>query len=154
MSKVVLILSLLTSFSAAASMECTGRTADGKFVTVKVITTGVVGKPSEGSVSVFDGDNTFGYAFAPTDISQYYERALFSSEQTFVGLLAYTAGENPIDLYYNGVNFADQDIKSILQAPGRQKIQGSQMLVWKGPGNTSTEQYQMDDFACGVWAGI
>lgn len=152
MKKVVTGLVFLMGVQAHASMECMGKASDGNYVSVKVTTAGDHAKPLEGLVSVFDGQNTFGYPLNGQEIAQYYERTLFGSAQTFVGLVAYAESENPVDVYYSGANYADQDLRLVLDDPTRSKSVNSQMLAWKGPGYAATEQYQIEDIVCGVWA--
>lgn len=152
MKKLIFVLSLCFGMSAHASMECMGVVGKGKYVKVAIQTAGERAVPTEGMVTVYDQDNQYGYRIEKADLSQYYERALFSGSTTFVGTIAYIQHENPVDLFYSGENYADQDLLAVLLTEGREKVAGNQMVVWKGPNYASTEQYSIDDLVCGVWA--
>jgi hypothetical protein len=155
MKKLTFLISLVLGISAhtaQASMECMGVAGGGKYVKVFVQTAGERAVPSEGMVTIYDQENQYGYRIEKADLTQYYERALFNSPTTFVGALAYVLGENPVEIFYSGENFADQDLLTVLQTAGRQKIPGNEMVVWKGPNYGPTEQYNLTDVVCGVWA--
>lgn len=135
-----------------ASMECAG--LDGKYlVKVEITTSSPPSRAVEGKVEVFDGFGTNNYLVDGSEIGQYFERDLFSGGDTFVGVSASVASEaGPIDIFYNGHNYADQDLGEVLKADGYVRPAQGQLVVWKGPGFAPTEQFQITDFVCGVWS--
>lgn len=144
---------ILLSLNTQASMECTGVTRDNAFVTVQMSTTGPKAELLPGSVSVIDTNgNRYGYRIEVSEVVQYFEQDLIRNSAAFVGLKAFVLGDNPLELFYQGDNYADQDLKLILKDPNREKGAAGSFQVWRGPGYPSTQQFEILDFVCGVWA--
>lgn len=136
-----------------ASMECTGVTLDKSYVTVQISTQGPKAELLPGAVNVVDANgNRYGYRIEVGEVVQYFEQDLIRNSAAFVGLKAYILGDNPLELFYQGDNYADQDLKLILNDPNREKTTSGSFKIWRGPGYPSTQQFEILDFVCGVWA--
>ena len=129
--------------------ECTGRATDGTFVTVTVNTKGATNAPDSAEVSIERGGNKFGYRFAATEISQFFEYDDVKANTAIVGMGAFVKREFPLSLKYAGPNYVDMDLKAVLDdatAGG----QGNFMRVWKGPGYQAVDQYVLTQPVCSV----
>jgi hypothetical protein len=149
---IAVVIASWTSLCAQAGMECAGITSEQSFVTIEVQTSGAKAEPALGMVSVFDKDgNTYGYRIEAGEIAQYFEQDLIKQAATFVGLKAFVLGDNPVELYYSGDNYADQDLGLILKDPNRKPSTVGLFKVWRGPGYPAATQFDVLDFVCGVW---
>jgi hypothetical protein len=127
---------------------------DGTWVTVHINTTGATGIPDQGEVSFEKEENKFGYRFSHEDIIQFFEYDEPANNTAMIGLAAYVAKESPIAVKYNGPNFVDMDLKTVINESQTKEVQGNFLRVWKGPGHSSDDQEQMTEVACSTWANI
>jgi len=151
---ILLFVGLSFSTHAFAVSECTGRTPDGTWVTVHINTTGAMGAPDQGEVSFEKEETKFGYRFSREDITQFFEYDEPSNNTAMIGLAAYVAKESPVAIKYNGPNFVDMDLKTVLDQNQTKDIKGNFLRVWKGPGHSSDDQVQILTIACSTWANI
>lgn len=154
MKHLILIAGLAFSAQAMAISECAGRGSDGSFVMVHVETVGANGMPSEGEVSIEHEGNKFGYRFGKAEISQYFENDDVANASAIVGVVAFAEQDSPISIKYVGPNFADMDLKAVIDEGKAQGLQGNFVRVWKGPGHTATDQFEMPKVACSVWSNL
>jgi len=151
-----LILFTVLSFSThvLAVAECTGRTSEGRWVTVHINTKGATGLPDQGEVFMENEENKFGYHFAHEDISQFFEYDEPSNNTAMVGLTAYVNKESPVAIKYNGPNFIDMDLKTVIEEDKAKEAKGNFLRVWKGPGHAANDQFQLTNIACSTWLNI
>jgi len=138
---------------AFAAVECTGRMNDGTFVTVLVATKGVTKSPDRGEVKIERGGNVFGYRFGAEEVAQFFEFDDVVANTAMVGISAYVKREFPVLVKYSGVNYADMDLRAVIEARGAKpnnKTTGNFLRVWKGPGHDVSDQYQVTDSICSV----
>lgn len=154
MKYLTMITTLLVSMHAWGVSECGGRTSEGLWVTVYIHTTGPTGIPEQGEVKIENEDNKFGYRFSREDISQYFEYDEVSDNTAMIGLAAYVNKESPVSLKYNGPNFVDMDLKTVIQEEKVKGLQGNFLRLWKGPGHAANDQYQLTNLACSTWLNI
>lgn len=154
MKHLILIAAFLVSGPAFAISECTGKTTDGSWITVQINTTGAMGVPEEGTVTIEKDENKFGYRFSHEDIVQYFENDDAANNLAMVGIAAYVKKESPVSVKYYGANFVDMDLKTVIQENKGGGTQGNFMRLWKGPGYDANNQYQLTNIACSVWGNI
>lgn len=138
---------------AFAVAECTGRLAEGGYVTVRINTKGATKSPDRGEVSIDRGGNTFGYRFKSDEVAQFYEFDDVAANTATIGLNAFVSREFPVSVKYVGSNYADMDLKAVIQERGNDSNAakaGNFMYVWKGPGYQSSDQYRIKDPVCSV----
>ncbi len=137
---------------AFAVAECTGRMNDGTFVTVQVSTKGVTKSPDRGEVKIERGGNVFGYRFGAEEVAQFFEFDDVTANTAMVGISAYVKREFPVLVKYSGVNYADMDLRAVIEARGSKtnNASGNFLRVWKGPGHDVSDQYQVTDAVCSV----
>jgi hypothetical protein len=152
--KLVLIFALILSNRAMAVGECAGRTSDGSFVVVDVTTSGATGIPAQGSVTIQNGGNKFGYRFQHDEIAQYFEYDDVAAKSAVVGLSTYVTKEYPLFVKYVGPNFVDMDLQAVVDGGKTADLVGNVLRVWKGPGHAATDQYQISRPACSVWSNL
>lgn len=154
MKYLILLASFVVSAHAGAVSECTGLSSDGSWVTVHINTTGATGVPDRGEVIFENAENKFGYRFSREDITQFFEYDEPANNTAIVGLSSYVNKEFPVAIKYNGPNFVDMDLKSVIKEGKARQIKGNFLRVWKGPGHSSDDQFQLTNAACSVWANI
>ncbi|MGZ3746314.1 MAG: hypothetical protein ACXWRE_03195 [Pseudobdellovibrionaceae bacterium] len=154
MKYLILTTSLIFSIHSWAVSECTGRLADGSWVTVHINTTGATGYPDQGEVVIENKENKFGYHFSHEEITQFFEYDEASDNTAMVGLAAYVNKESPVAIKYNGPNFVDMDQKDVIEENKVKEIKGNFLRVWKGPGHASNDQFQLTNVACSTWLNI
>ncbi|WP_374079574.1 hypothetical protein [Bdellovibrio bacteriovorus] len=154
MKYLILLASFVCSSHAFAVSECTGQTVEGQWVTVHVNTTGPTGIPDRGEVAIENEENKFGYRFTREDITQFFEYDEPANNSAMVGLTSYVNKEFPVAMKYNGPNFIDMDLKSVIEEGKSQPLKGNFMRVWKGPGHQANDQFQLTNIACSVWPNI
>lgn len=137
-----------------AVTECSARASDGRWVTVTVETQGATGIPVEGEVVFVKDENKFGYRFTREDISQFFEYDEPADNTAMVGLFAYVQKEAPVSIKYNGPNFVDMDLKTVIMENKTQTMKNNFLRVWKGPGYASQDQLQLTSVACSTWPNI
>jgi hypothetical protein len=138
---------------AFAVAECTGRMSEGTFVTVRVSTKGVTKSPNHGEVKIQRGGNVFGYRFGAEEVAQFFEFDDVASNTAMVGISAFVKREYPVLVKYVGVNYADMDLRAVIEARGSKpdnEASGNFLRVWKGPGHDVSDQYQVTDAVCSV----
>ncbi len=144
---------LIVSIHAWANSECTGRASDGSYVTVHIETSGAVGAPDTGEVTIESGGNKYGYRFTKAEMPQYFEFDDVSDGSAIVGIAAYVENEYPVSVKYVGTNFVDMELKVVADDPAV-KGEGNFLRVWKGPRHAATDQYQITKIACSVWSNL
>lgn len=158
MKKIILIIQvvLLSNF-AFADIDCMGETArDKTLVTVHIENSLVFGGDSRnqhGWVRVFNekmrADTQ--YFLQPDDISQFFEGLRGPQKLiAMVGLEAYTNLNSPIMINYYGKNHNDRYLTDVIRDPSRAKEPGNKMIVWRGLGFASDDQYYFEDVVCSV----
>lgn len=148
------LLQLIYTSPAQASSDCYGQTTDGKAVTIHIETKGALSIPSRGEILFEDGQNHFGYQMSHEDISQYFEYDETSDGSAVVGLMAFSHGEAPVSIKYQGPNYKDMDLKVILAEGGANNLKSNFIRVWKGPGYDSASQYQITKIVCATWPDL
>jgi len=146
---------LSTPGLAFAVAECTGRLGDGTFVTVQLATKGATKSPDRGEVRIERGGNSFGYRFGGSEVAQFFEFDDVASNTAMVGISAFVKREFPVTVKYSGQNYADMDLKAVLQArtprsTDEMNAAGNFLRVWKGPGYEGSDQYNLTDPVCSV----
>lgn len=154
MKYLILLSSLLFAGNALAVSECTGRSDDGRWVTVHVNTKGAKGLPDQGEVVVENEENKFGYRFGHEDIVQFFEYDETSNNSAMVGLVAYVNQEYPVAIKYIGPNFVDMDLKSVIEDGKGTESKGNFLRIWKGPGYAATDQFTLINVVCSTWTNI
>lgn len=137
--------------TAFAVVECTGQASDGTFVSVVVQTKGAANSPDRAEVRIERGGNKFGYRFNSQDISQFFESDDEKSNTAMVGLGAYVSKEFPVAVKYAGANYVDMDLKAVIEAGGIEAGKNS-MRIWRGPGFSADEIFQLNAPVCSVWS--
>ena len=150
-SLFLILISGLSASVAKADVDCMGVTQrDQTQVTVHITNNGKIGATQNGFVRILSANgNSEDYLISIDDISQFFEGAR-GSNQVMVGLEAYTNVNDPISINYVGTNYDTTPLITSFQAIGRQKEVGNSMIVWKGSGFKSTEQYYFEDVVCSV----
>jgi hypothetical protein len=151
---LILLANLIFSIQVWAISECTGRNADGSWVTVHINTTGATGFPDQGEVVIENKENRFGYHFSHDEITQFFEYDEPANNSAMVGLAAYVNKESPVAVKYNGPNFVDMDLKSVIETDKAKLIKGNFLRIWKGPGHAANDQFQLTNIACSTWLNI
>lgn len=154
MKYLICALALCFTNQVFAVVECGGRTKDGNFVTIQITTTGVVGVPEQGSVTIESGENKYGYRFGISEISQFFEYDEASDSSAVVGLTAFVQQESPRSVKYVGHNFVDMELKAVIDEGKVELPKGNFLRVWKGPDRAATDQYQLTKFVCSVWPNL
>lgn len=154
MKYLILLSTVFCSGHAWGVSECTGRTANGLWVTVHVETSGARGVPNHGEVVIEKEENKFGYHFSPENITQFFEYDEPANSTAMVGLIAYVGKEFPVAIKYYGPNFVDMDLKSVITESGPGISKGNFLRVWKGPGHGADDQFQLTNVACSTWLNI
>lgn len=154
MKYLILLASIVCSSHAFAVSECTGLTSDGYWVTVHINTIGATGTPERGEVILEKEENKFGYRFTREDITQFFEYDEPANNTAMVGLASYVNKEFPVAIKYNGPNFVDMDLKSVIEEEKSRQLKGNFLRVWKGPGHAANDQFQLTNIACSVWPNI
>lgn len=145
---------LENSGAAFAAVECTGKLADGTFVTVLVSTKGATRVADRGEVQIEQRGNRFGYRFAAEEMAQFFENDDAETNLAMVGLGAYVGGEFPVAVKYQGTNFVDMDLRVVIDTGASQGLESARnfLRVWKGPGYSASEQYTVQNPVCSISA--
>lgn len=145
---IILAILLFLPLSVRAYSICAGETYTGIMVVVSINTVGSMGNPQNGTVSITPrGQATQTYDLTSQEIVQFFESA--DEKTAFIGLAAYQAAENPIWIKYHGKNYEVDPVEELLD-PNHIKQRGNEMRVWKGPGYSSSDQFQFTDVVCTV----
>lgn len=158
MKKLILIIQLiLLSNLAFADIECLGETArDKTFVTVHIENSLVFGDNSRnqrGWVRISNETTRVEsqYFLQPEDISQFFEGLRGPQKSiAIVGLEAYSNLNSPITINYYGKNHNDRYLTEVMRDSSRVKDAGNKMIVWRGAGFASDDQYYFEDVVCSV----
>ena len=150
----VLIYAILLAggLNAAASMECAGKTDQGELVMVAIATAGSRGEVHQGKVTIIKDGHKNAYLFEASDVSQYFEYDDVPRGEAMVGLAAFVDGEFPLQIKYVGKNYVDYDLELVLEDKSTSFDEGSLLRIWKGPGFGATDQHQVQQIVCSVWA--
>lgn len=154
MKYLILLAAFGFSGHVWAVAECKGRTSDGSWVTVHINTIGAMGIPDRGEVVIEKEETKFGYRFANEDIAQFFEYDELADNTAMVGLSAYVNKEAPVAIKYNGPNFIDMDLKTVIEEGKAKEAKGNFLRIWKGPGHTANDQFQLTNVACSTWLNI
>jgi hypothetical protein len=152
--RLMLALLLISSVRAMANSECAGRAADGTFVEVEVATVNVMGSAGQTAVNFEANGNKFGYRVQANETAQYFEYDDTANKSAMVGFSAYVSKNNPVFMKYDGPNFVDMDLKTVIDSGKAPATSAGVMRVWKGPGHAATDQYQITKPVCSVWLNL
>jgi hypothetical protein len=138
---------------AKADVTCMGEVAkDHTRVSVQIKNHGRIGATQSGLVHIESSDGGLhDYMILRDDVSQYFEGQRGQpSNQVVIGLEAYVGLVNPVSINYVGTNFDQVPLSLALIDTNRKKDPVNRMIVWRGLGFKSNEQFYFEDIVCAV----
>jgi len=141
------------AWGAWADVICMGEVAkDHTRVSVQIKNNGRIGATQSGLVQIETSDGGIhDYMILRDDVSQYFEgHRGHPSNKVIIGLEAYIGMVNPVSINYVGANFDKGPLALSLTDTNREKDPGNRMIVWRGLGFKSNEQFYFEDIVCAV----